>query len=132
MSQPCSGASHVCSTISTEKVIWMAGSVAPVAAWNGATNRVHTYCGLEIDIMAIRPRASCPHLSAGIAGAISLPRTISTSFARLIRTLPSSPVWASKAKRRANVNRLSETGLFQALDVGNDIVHVLVFQNEVR
>src|SRR5207253_4972306 len=70
-SQPCSGASQVWSTIRTENVIWIAGRLAPVAAWNGATNKVQTYCGLEIDIMAINPRASWTHLVAGKAAAAS-------------------------------------------------------------
>src|SRR5258706_3488878 len=53
--------------MSTENVTWIAGSAAPVAAWNGATKSVQTYCGLEIDIIAIKPRPSWIHLGAGTA-----------------------------------------------------------------
>ncbi len=66
--------------MSSEKVIWIAGRLAPVAAWNGATNNVHTYCGLEIDIMAIRPRTSWTHLVAGMAGATSRASVADASF----------------------------------------------------
>src|SRR5579872_2863800 len=41
------------------KVTWIAGSVTPSASWNGLVNNVHTYCGLEIDIIAIMPSTSC-------------------------------------------------------------------------
>src|SRR6185312_325629 len=57
-SQPCSGDSQVCSTIRIEMVTWMAARLPPVAVWNGFTNRVQTYCGLEIAIMATSPRVS--------------------------------------------------------------------------
>ncbi len=59
--------------MSTENVTWIAGSAAPVAAWNGATKSVQTYCGLEIDIIAIKPRPSWIHLVAGTAWARTSP-----------------------------------------------------------
>src|SRR5689334_432127 len=58
ISQPCAGESQVCSTIRIENVIWIAGSVAPVVVWKDLVNRVQTYCGEEIAIMAIRPSRS--------------------------------------------------------------------------
>jgi hypothetical protein len=57
-SHPCAGENNVCSTISSENVICTVGSSAPVAAWNGLTNSVQTYCGLEMAIMTTRPSAS--------------------------------------------------------------------------
>src|SRR5690349_7556605 len=58
ISQPCAGDSQVCSTIRIENVIWIAGSDAPVVLWKDLVNRVQTYCGEEIAIMAIRPSKS--------------------------------------------------------------------------
>src|SRR5215475_3640591 len=43
------------------KVIWIAGRLTPSASWNGLVNSVQTYCGLEIDIIAINPSTSCTH-----------------------------------------------------------------------
>src|ERR1700684_4498688 len=63
-SQPSAGENSVCTTISTEKVICTVGSPAPVAAWNGLTNSVQTYCGLETAIMTTRPSRSWTHLEA--------------------------------------------------------------------
>ena len=36
----------------------MAGRLAPSWSCSGLVNSVHTYCGLEIDIIAIRPSPS--------------------------------------------------------------------------
>ena len=44
--------------MSREKVICTEASEPPVVVWNGLTKSVHTYCGLEIAIMAISPRPS--------------------------------------------------------------------------
>src|ERR1700755_3025723 len=43
------------------KVIWIAGRLTPSASWNGLVKSVQTYCGLEIDIIAITPSPSCIH-----------------------------------------------------------------------
>ena len=40
------------------KVTWMAGNVAPRASCSGLVKSVQTYCGLEIDIIAISPSTS--------------------------------------------------------------------------
>src|SRR5579864_565517 len=87
-SQPCKGASQVCSTMSTENVIWIAGRPAPVAAWNGATNSVQTYCGLEIDIIAISPRLSWPQRFADNADTNSPACAIDVSFAKDMSASP--------------------------------------------
>jgi hypothetical protein len=58
ISQPCAGEKKVCSTMSKEKVNWMAVRPAPVVVWKGLRKSVQTYCGLEIAIMAIRPSPS--------------------------------------------------------------------------
>jgi hypothetical protein len=39
-----------------------------VLSWNGFTNSVQTYCGLEIDIIAIRPSNSWIHRVDEVAG----------------------------------------------------------------
>ena len=61
ISQPCTGEKKVWSTISIVKATCTAARLAPVVAWNGFTNSVQTYCGLEIVIMTRRPRASWIH-----------------------------------------------------------------------
>src|SRR6202030_1125417 len=63
-SQPWAGENSVWRTINTENVICTVGSPAPVAAWNGLTNSVQTYCGLEMAIMTTRPSRSWTHLEA--------------------------------------------------------------------
>src|ERR1700722_14586656 len=63
-SHPWAGENSVWRTISTENVIWTVGSPAPVAAWNGLTNSVQTYCGLKMAIMTTRPSRSWTHLEA--------------------------------------------------------------------
>src|SRR5258708_5961340 len=68
ISQPWNGERKVCNTISNENVIWIAGSAPPVAVWNGLTNRVHTYCGLEIAIIATRPRPNWAQREGRAAG----------------------------------------------------------------
>ena len=40
------------------KVTWMAGNLAPKASCRGLVKSVQTYCGLEIDIIAISPSTS--------------------------------------------------------------------------
>src|SRR5258707_14560809 len=59
MRKPCNGDSHVCRTIRMEKVTWISARLPPVAVCSGLTNRVQTYCGLEIAIMATTPNANC-------------------------------------------------------------------------
>src|ERR1700733_13647087 len=43
-----------------ENVTCKAAGAAPSAPLSGLTNNVHTYCGLEIAIMQIRPRPNWP------------------------------------------------------------------------
>src|ERR1700743_2460391 len=43
------------------KVTWIAGNPAPRASCKGLVKSVQTYCGLEIDIIAITPSTSCIH-----------------------------------------------------------------------
>ena len=57
-SHPWAGDNSVWRTIKTENVICTVGNPAPVAAWNGLTNSVQTYCGLEMAIMTTRPSRS--------------------------------------------------------------------------
>ncbi len=52
---PWKGEKKVCSTISIEKVICSSDSGTPSLAVSGLVNKVHTYCGLEMAIMQIRP-----------------------------------------------------------------------------
>ncbi len=47
--------------MSSEKVHCNSASVVPSFWLSGPVNSVHTYCGLEIAIMAIRPSTSCAH-----------------------------------------------------------------------
>ena len=56
--KPCTGDSQVCSTIRIVIVHWTSDRSAPVVFWNEGTNRVQTYCGLEITIMTMKPMSS--------------------------------------------------------------------------
>jgi hypothetical protein len=40
-------------------VTWIAGNVACRLSCNGRVNRVHTYCGLEIAVIAMSANISC-------------------------------------------------------------------------
>ena len=44
--------------MSSENVIWISAKVVPSRWFSGPVNKVHTYCGLEIAIMAITPSRS--------------------------------------------------------------------------
>ena len=52
---PCTGDSHVCSTMRIVIVHCTSESNEPVVFCNGAVNKVQTYCGLEIVIMTMKP-----------------------------------------------------------------------------
>jgi len=41
-----------------------------VVVWKGLTNKVQTYWGLEIAIMAIKPNPNCTHRDMRGAGAV--------------------------------------------------------------
>src|SRR5262249_21388287 len=66
---PCTGEEKVCRMITSEMVNWIAGRAAPVVVWNGLTNSVQTYCGLEIVIIAMKPNSNCSQRLDEIAGA---------------------------------------------------------------
>jgi hypothetical protein len=59
---PWNGEKKVCNTIKIEKVICSSVRVTPSWPMMGFVNKAQTYCGLEIDIMQITPRANCTHL----------------------------------------------------------------------
>ena len=40
-------------------VTWIAGNVAWRLSCNGRVNNVHTYCGLEIAVIAMSAKTSC-------------------------------------------------------------------------
>src|SRR5581483_12477417 len=55
------GEKKVCRMMSKEKVNCSSASVVPSFWLSGPVNSVQTYCGLEIDIMTMRPSTSCNH-----------------------------------------------------------------------
>src|SRR6185437_10715186 len=65
----CIGEHQVCRMISSENVHCNSASVVPSFWLSGPVNSVHTYCGLEIAIMATRPRMSWLHRFQYHAGA---------------------------------------------------------------
>src|ERR1700728_2842160 len=54
----CSGEHQVCRMMSSENVHCNSASVVPSFWLSGPVNKVHTYCGDEIAIMAIKPRTN--------------------------------------------------------------------------
>src|ERR1700761_8653668 len=59
ISAPWHGEKKACRKTRIENVTCTSGSEMPSFAISGLVISVHTYCGLEIDIMQTRPRASC-------------------------------------------------------------------------
>src|SRR3569623_1016847 len=57
--KPWNGDKKVCSTIRIENVTCSCDSVPPNSPSSGLVNSVHTYCGLEMAIMQIKPYTSC-------------------------------------------------------------------------
>ena len=65
--KPCTGDNQVCSTIRIVIVHCTSESAAPVVFWNDGTNRVQTYCGLEITIMTMKPMMSWTQRVAAVS-----------------------------------------------------------------
>ena len=70
MRNPCSGESQVCRTIKEVIVHWTSERIEPVVFWNDGTNKVQTYCGLEIVIITMKPNNSC--IQRALAASVSL------------------------------------------------------------
>ena len=60
--KPWNGDRNVCATIRIAKVTCTSVSDALSKVVNSVVNKAHTYCGLEMAIMATTPKQSCHHL----------------------------------------------------------------------
>src|SRR4029453_16287764 len=56
--------------------------IAPVVFWKDGTNSVHTYCGLEIVIMTMKPSSSC--IQRALAAVPAIPGEIVVPIACVI------------------------------------------------